>query len=265
MTINLENRKKIDFNLITKATKRKPRTFTELLHITRLPRKTLCLRLKELCANEVLVKRQRIYGLNGASNFKEETVDSMKRFPRIFRDERIKTSFMLIMLLICFSASGYVLAKFFTPQSSKEVSQEPVIIGTFTMDLNVPNVNDLYAWQVLTMYNSSELTVLEVIPGGFVGAEYPTGNIVDISGGVFMNATDIGNGMLFLGGSLCGNVSGRNGNGRLATIVFGYFTENYDEPKIMSENAFETLLYNSQSQLIPINDSTLTLTMIGKP
>ena len=68
-TINLENRRALDFKLIRSATDKTPRTFTELLHITKLSRKTLNLRLKELCAEGILLKNDGMYSSNGASEF----------------------------------------------------------------------------------------------------------------------------------------------------------------------------------------------------
>jgi PKD repeat protein len=55
-TINLENRKEVDFEKITYALNNSPKTFTELLEITNLPRKTLSLRLKDLCTSGSIVK-----------------------------------------------------------------------------------------------------------------------------------------------------------------------------------------------------------------
>ena len=58
ITINLKNRKKVDIDLIERAVK-KPRSFTELLRITNFPRKTLALRLKDLCSHGLLLKMKR--------------------------------------------------------------------------------------------------------------------------------------------------------------------------------------------------------------
>jgi PKD repeat protein len=55
-TINLENRKEVDFEKIMHALSKSPKTFTELLAITSLPRKTLSLRLKDLCSSGSIVK-----------------------------------------------------------------------------------------------------------------------------------------------------------------------------------------------------------------
>jgi PKD repeat protein len=55
-TIGLENRKEVDFGKIMHALGKSPRTFTELLTMTNLPRKTLSIRLKELCASGSIMK-----------------------------------------------------------------------------------------------------------------------------------------------------------------------------------------------------------------
>jgi PKD repeat protein len=55
-TINLENRREVDFEKIMYALDKSPKTFTELLAITSLPRKTLSIRLKELCSSGSIIK-----------------------------------------------------------------------------------------------------------------------------------------------------------------------------------------------------------------
>jgi hypothetical protein len=256
MTINLENRKKIDQDLIMSAVKKKPRTFTELLHITKLSRKTLSFRLKELCVDSAIVKQADMYRLNGVSGFENNRSNLAKGFSDVLHDRRIRTGLMLIALLTCSSVSGYVFATFLAPK--EEPYQGPVIIGNFTMALDIHNVEDLYGWQAAIFYNQSQLTVLKIAPESFVGmiGEYP----------LFVSSTDNGN-LLLIAGSLFGDVHGNSGSGRLATVVFGYFTKSYDEPKITlrDPNDFETLLLNSNGQSIPVNESTLTLTVVGQP
>lgn len=244
MTINLENRKEVDFNLIKGAAKKRPRTFTELLRITRLSRKTLSLRLKELCESSVLVKREGKYKLNGAFEFKDNGRDLMKGFSRALHNRRMKVCLMLIAFLLGSSASGYVLATFLMqPQTPQKQA-----IGNFMMSLNISDVEDLYAWQVVITFNSSEFEVVKTTPGGFVGIEYP----------LFVNATDISKGVLLLGGTLYGSTPGKNGSGKLATIVFGYFVDQYEYPRIVPKIAsFETQLWDSEGSVIFDSDSTL--------
>ena len=56
VTINLKKRKEIDLDLIVGSLKNEPKTFTELLRTTRLPRKTLNIRLKDLIDSGIIVK-----------------------------------------------------------------------------------------------------------------------------------------------------------------------------------------------------------------
>jgi DNA-binding Lrp family transcriptional regulator len=255
MTINLERRKEIDFALIKDATEKHPRTFTELLYITNLSRKTLSLRLKELCEKGILSKNSGVYALNGGCHSGSGAKNLMRVFKSTVHDKRIKACLLLFAFLLSSSASGYVLATFIIP---KEISQEPPILGNFTMALDISNVKDLYAWQVIITFNASELKVLNVIPGGFVGAIRVTEAVLNgtnISEGIFLNATDIKDGMLLLGGLLCGKISGKDGSGRLATIVFGYFVHKYQEPRIvMEEEGFKTCLISSDGSLISIEN-----------
>jgi hypothetical protein len=145
-TINLENRKEIDVDLIKDAARNEPRTFTELMHITSLPRKTLSLRLRELCKTGGLIKVEGMYQLNGASEPRKSFYMNFKGGFSRKLDKRLRIGLMLVSLAICFSASGYVLALLIQPTSQTPPAPEPVIIGSFAMDLNVSNVQDLYAW-----------------------------------------------------------------------------------------------------------------------
>ena len=255
MTINLENRREIDFGLIKNATGKHPRTFTELLHITKLSRKTLNLRLHELCKEEVLIKDDGGYRLNGSLEIEDKGKDFVKGFLNGFHNKKLRTGLMLIAFMISFSASGYVLAKFLTPPQ-QYIETQPAILGNFTMSLCIHNVKDLYAWQAVIIFNSSELEVLEVLPGDFVDVEYP----------YFVSVTDVIDNGLFLGGTLCGNVHGIDGSGELATVTFGYFIDNYKEPTIVLKQSFlETEIVDSTGSPIDLNESTmLTLTPLQK-
>lgn len=270
LTISLENRKETDMDLITKAVQTKERTFTELLHITRLSRKTLSLRLKELRSSGSIVKNDGAYSLNGASYPKGKGNGFVRSFLRsaragTFQDRRMRNFAWVLMLLLSSSVSGYVLAMFLVTPQPSQTHETPMIIGTFTMALDVNNVKDLHGWQVLVAYNPSELEVTQIIPGGFVGAEYPSSEMADVSGGIFLNATDIGWGKFLVGGLLIGNGPGKDGSGRLATIVFGYYTRDYKLPSIVQDESMsETCLLNSVNSIIPIEGQTsLTFEVIS--
>jgi hypothetical protein len=251
--INLENRKEVDFGLIKSAAKQRPRTFTDLLHVTKLPRKTLNLRLRELCADGVLVKEGHLYRLNGFSN-DNRNMDFAKGLSNTFQNKKLRASLMLIALTLFSCGSGYVLA-LFTSLPSVPIIHEPEVIGNFTMVLKVNDVADLYAWQVGIAYNSSQMRVLEITPGDFVGGDFP----------FFVNATDSVQNLLLIASSMRGNEDGKNGSGTLATITFGYYTENYSIPRIAFDQVFGTILLNSKGEAIPIKESTLTIAVLEKP
>ena len=250
-TINLEKRKSIDFSLIQKATRTQPRSFTKLLHITKLPRKTLSLRLKEMCKENILVKEQGMYKLNGESEYDNNGGRYSRRYSKIFEDRRFRTGLLLVVLLAASSTSGYALARFLLPA---DVVQGPMVIGKITMTLVISDVDDLYSWQTFINFNSSELTPIKTIPGDFVGVGYP----------FFLNATDIGEDNLLLGGTLCGTVPGKSTETPeiLATIIFGYCVTDFEEPEISftQEGFYKTYLIDSTGSFIPILEDTLTLT-----
>lgn len=253
-TINLEKRREVDFTLIRNATDRRPRTFTELLHITKLSRKTLNSRLKELCAEGVLMKEEGMYKLNGASEFGNNGGHLMKGLSRAFDDKRIRTGLMLIALLASFSVSGYVLAIITAPTVNMQPEVGPKALGSFTMALNVTNVKDLYVWQAAVVFDQSQVNIAEAIPGDFMKAEYP----------LFVNSTTTADGLVLLCGSLEGSVPGKTGSGTLAKIIFEYYVSSYELPSITSLKAgFGTWLENSSLAEIPEGQTLLTLNVVG--
>jgi len=253
-TITLENRREVDFTLIRNATDKRPRTFTEVLHITKLSRKTLNLRLKKLCAEGLLTKEEGMYKWNGASESGNNGGHLVKGLSRLFDGRRMRTGVMLVALLASFSVSGYVLAMMFAPTMHVESHAEPKALGSFTMALDVNNVNDLYGWQVAIVFNSTQIRVAAAKPGDFMKAEYP----------LFLNSTTTADGLLLLAGSLKGNVQGKIGSGTLATIVFEYYVSGYELPSIVDQRAgFGTWLLNSDLADIPGGQTLLTLNVVG--
>ncbi|MEM2506834.1 MAG: cohesin domain-containing protein [Nitrososphaeria archaeon] len=114
------------------------------------------------------------------------------------------------------------------------IKSEPTIIGKFKANIKIYKVTDLYTWQVSIKYNQSELKVLEIIPGDFLGDDQ-----------VFTNSTDSFPNVLMVMGSLKGPTSGKSGDGTLAVIIFGYYTVNYTKPVIINEGFCKTILLNS--------------------
>jgi hypothetical protein len=253
-TINLENRKEIDYGLIKSAVGREPQTFTDLLHYTKLSRKTLSLRLSALCGEGAVLKEDGKYMLNGKCVSESRGGHFAQGVSRVFSDRKVRTGVMLVALLVFSSVSSYVLASYFT--LPKNTVQEPVVIGKFTMALDVSNVTDLYGWQVNIGFNSSQMKVLDTSPGDFLGADFPG----------FVNSTDTESNTLLLAETLKGDVPGKSTDGtpgRLATIIFGYYEQDYDEPRInVNQATFTTFLTNSALANIPIGSSTLVLSTV---
>lgn len=249
-TINLENRRDLDFKLIKNATDKHPRTFTELLHITKLSRKTLNLRLKDLCAEGLLIKEEGMYKSNGSSNFGNNGGNIVNGLSRVFADKKIRTGVMLVALLASFSVSGYVLATMIAPKTYVQNDLQPIALGTFTATLNVNNVSDLYFWQAAITFNSAQMKVIETNPGSFMSVEFP-----------YFDSANPSQGLLLLAATLKGNATGITGSGTLATIVFEYYIAGYTPPSIISEKAgFDTVLEDSSLAIIPGGQSLLTLT-----
>ncbi|MDH7477383.1 MAG: PKD domain-containing protein [Candidatus Bathyarchaeota archaeon] len=115
ITINLENRKNVDYDRILYAIQKKPKTFTELLKLTGLPRKTLSLRLRDLCCSGIIVKDNG-YRLNGNSmldeskmlaSFNQPFDMNWKKFVRLFT----------LLFIISISTGSIVSALVIKPKS----------------------------------------------------------------------------------------------------------------------------------------------------
>lgn len=266
LTISLENRKETDEGIITNAVQGRERTFTDLLHITKLPRKTLSIRLKEMCENGLITKESGFYKSNGFSAPGKNSSFPRQRLSVMVRDKRVRAGLMMAALLISIPAFSYVMAAFVAPLSF----HEPVVLGNFKMVLEAHNVDNLAAWQVYVSYDTSELRVSDVQSGGFLANRNE----------LFINKTDIDgdgtpDGALQLADSTYADTPARSGDGLLATIVFEYYVVNYTEPTIaLSWKGFESGWIDlrsspaspEQSPIIPFEvPSTLTLTKVQEP
>ena len=232
-TINLEKRKEIDIRLILAAVKKRERSFSELLRITGLPRKTLSLRLKELCQQGLITKDGK-YKING-----EGKHYSGQKGPMLAK------IFFLLIILGLGIPTAYVMA---TMLISPAEVQQPKIIGQFKVAVTVNNLEDLHDWQVVIVYNSDQITFLNYEVGDFWGIgtseEEPFPYVV--------NATDIGDGILCFGGTLGPAEEGKSGSGVLLILEFGYFTVDYQMPEIKGEvTPFKTILLDSYGNEIP--------------
>ena len=226
LTISMKNRKEIDLELITHAVQSSPKTFTYLLHATKLPRKTLCLRLKELCEGGMILKREGVYMLNEMKITENRSTAYFKRFSTMPYDKKIRAGILLALLIISTPIAAQVLASLFRtslPPATPKV--EPVVIGNFKMTLEIHDVSDLYAWQICIAYDKAQVKVMAIDAGDFPDNTVP---------GIYNSNYAISEkGYILVGDSLTGSSPGWSGSCRLAAITFGYYVETYATPEIV--------------------------------
>jgi len=240
LTISLQNRKEMDVEMITNALRRGPKTFTYLLHTTKLPRKTLSLRLRELCEGGITIKDEGGYMLKEAQTIERRFGGALNRFSSISTDKRVRAGILLALLIVSMPVAAQVLAQLFQAPASQPITPatitEPTVVGTFQMVLNIQNVNDLYFWQIAISFNPQEMKILGVNPGVFPESQYPG----------MLNNANYEKGLLIIGDFLLPPEHGWSGSGRLATITFGYYATEYSLPAMSSGSLFKTVLLDSQ-------------------
>jgi len=265
-TINLKSRRETDFRMILTALEKGSKTFTDLLKITDLPRKTLSLRLKELCDTGIVVKDGG-YKLNGTvpRNLLKDGSNTNRR--RIFSLNR--KQILLLLLLICIgipTLGPYVIAMFRRPQAPPLV--EEINYGTLIVYLKVQNVEDLCAWQVKIQYDPNELVFENFTEGDFFKSKLavpprPEPNYLGKKGNLLIANSIVGMG-----------AEGVSGSGTLAIIKFKIITEKIpSDPSIVFDSS--TYLFRSNKNgdartldelKIPNPEKLLYLTMeIVKP
>jgi hypothetical protein len=207
--------------------------------------------LKELCASGVIEKAEGSYRFNGGSTPSKSSAFRFGRASSVLSDKRIRAAVMLTVLLVGLPGASYVLAMLVSTPFNSPAYQQPQVLGSFSAALEIENVNDLYAWQVALKYNTDQLKVLNVS----LGEDF----IVEDPGLV---SRDLDDGGLLLGATLRGETSGFTGNGELATIVFGYYVSDYEQPRIVEEyGSFETLFLDSTMSHIAVPNGALKLTV----
>lgn len=246
--INLETRKKTDFDLVLSSLRSGPQTFTQLLHKTNLPRKTLSLRLKELTDRGTIFKDNG-YHLSGSS----ETIpvrsyvkrgyrlgSKIHRFikenPNGNRDAFITGAFFAFVLLgpllFCYPFGAYVHQVHAFNVTCPAGSE-------FSLSISIHDADDLCAWQGKIKFDPNVFVVTNVLAGNFLSDNSLVINATDglVSNepqsleSVLVFSTEIDSGTVLIGGSLLGNVRGKSGDGILATVVFNVAvtsTENID-------------------------------------
>jgi hypothetical protein len=238
ITINSENRRKIDLSMIVRAVQKKPQSFTDLLKMTKLPRKTLSIRLKDLVGMNI-IKKNGLYYLNEEADTKE--LVNVQKPPIVIR-RKVLLALLVLAVMAPVSLQAYAMfqANLFAPP-------QPVVKGYFTATLYIANVQDLYGWSAVISYDSDHTNWIEILPGSIDELPYA------------LNNTFPEMGLLLVGNTLIGDDPGITVSDRapLISIKFAYYSEDYTEPSLLSEYLWhETKLLNSNKE--PISTDTLT-------
>ncbi len=237
ITINLEGRRETDYELVLSSLRRVPKTFTDLLHETRLPRKTLSLRLKELIESGAIIKDNG-YRLNGSSasipvkSLTKKGYGLKSRMVRFIRDNPHgnRDAFLIGAVFVFMILGPLMFVQPFTSPIAHAHSFDivPSAGGEFNLVVGVQSVDYLYAWQGKIRYNPNVFQIKEIIAGNFLSANTLVLNSSDSiipDAGAYPEAVmafscDGEQGMLFIGGTLIGDSPGKTGDGKLAVVTF---------------------------------------------
>lgn len=230
-SINLESRRKIDFHMIMLELKKGPKTFTDLLHATKLPRKTLSLRLKELRQSEIIIK-DKGYRLNGSPPpfYMQGEINKLFTFDQ---KKRILVLTLILCVSIPVSALAYAIYSAPPPSQVPPEPLKPQYYGILVVDLKIQDVTNLYAWQARINFDAEILEFRNFTKKEVVNPLFNQ-SLMDIYG---MNSTDTFvlkrnpgedpqhlSDDLLVADSLQGDVSPVNGSGTLGRIAFAIKT-----------------------------------------
>jgi len=258
--------------MIISELKKGPKTFTDLLHSTRLPRKTLSLRLIELRQSGIIVKDKE-YRLNGSPppSYSRGEIEKLFAF-----DNKRKILMLALILCISIPVGTYAFATYVAPPPPETPSEPPPpqYYGVLVVDLKIQDVVNLYSWQARINYNAELLefrNFTKVREDSLF--QY---SLMDIFG---LNSTDTFvrkdqrlSDDLLVADSLQGDVPPVNGSGTLGTITFAikapemtleFFQEDGNKPSIVFNPTvvplFTTFLQNAEGHEIPNVESMLNL------
>ncbi|UCB60682.1 MAG: hypothetical protein JSW72_01065, partial [Candidatus Bathyarchaeota archaeon] len=270
-SINLHSRKKLDLHMIVSELKKGPKTFTDLLHATRLPRKTLSLRLIELRQSGIIIKEKE-YRLNGSPppSYSRGELEKLFAFDN-------KRKILLLALIMCISipVGTYAFASYVAPPPPAPPPEPPApqYYGLLVVDLRIQDVVNLYSWQARIRYDAQ---LLEFRNFTKTDGSLFSSSLMDIFG---LNSTDTFvlkdqhlSDDLLVADSLQGDVPAVDGSGTLGRITFAvktpektleFFQEAGNAPSIVFEPtivpAFTTFLQDADGQEISNAESLLDL------
>jgi hypothetical protein len=142
-TIGLDERREIDHGLILDTLKSGPKRFTDLYHATHLSKKTLSLRLKDLCEKKTVVKRGYQYCLNGAYRHQDGKNMFIRNMGRNFSAVTRNLRIVALLMLWLIPSATLAFALMTRPAEIKVVTQPP--IASFTIS---PNPQPNTGWEV---------------------------------------------------------------------------------------------------------------------
>jgi phage baseplate assembly protein W len=117
----------------------------------------------------------------------------------------------LLSLTFPLSAEATTTTLYVDPATSKVLVDK-----TFTINISIANVTNLYGWEFKLYYNNTMLNGTGIIEGPFLSTSGSTFfNVSD-----FNDAYNVTHGRVWATGVLLGNVSGVNGSGVLASVTF---------------------------------------------
>ena len=155
-------------------------------------------------------------------------------------------------IALAFIVSLYALPALATPIVSVQPATKTVAVGqTFSLDISVASVVDLYAFEFDLGFNPTELSVNSVTEGPFLG----TGGSTFFVGGTVNN---VSGSITFTADSLETAIVGVNGGGVLATVQF---TAHGAGSGLITP--FNITLLDSQLSGIPATVATGTVNVTG--
>lgn len=267
-TINLENRKEVDFEKIMYALNSSPKSFTELLEITNLPRKTLSIRLKDLCNSGSIVKDG---GYRLGTSFQPN-----KRMYTTKRDGNGKMNSTILhigknaqwipaALIVCLAVVAFGSAIMLTPPSPHtplitpniptvpttttttmiyvdSLSDQYQVGDTINLKIMISDVTDLFAWQAGMTFNPAVLQCVtepapaNAPPNATATTAFVEGPFLKQNGGftLWFPGT-VENGVILAhGDTLTIPAAPVSGSGVLATVTF----------KVIAQGSFGITLTN---------------------
>lgn len=160
----------------------------------------------------------------------------MRRTGIFFR--HVDSCILLLVFCSTIDCAFTIESAYQEPTISVDPSTIVVAVGeTFSIDVVILNVSDLYGWELKLAWDPDLLNVTAVAEGSFLSS---------VGSSFFYYNVNLSIGCMVIDCILLGDVEGASGDGVLATTTF--FTRNEGECLL---NLHEVVLIDSSEQLIP--------------